>query len=135
MSFLLDTNVLSEVTRPQPDRKVLTWLSKNVNQSYVSVLSMGEIWNGVESLPKGRRRTNYENWFLEQTEDFKDRIISLELSVVIEWGTYSADQAKAGHKVGVIDSLIAATALAHNLTLATRNIRDFPNVSTLNPWK
>lgn len=133
MAWLLDTNVLSEAWRPAPNRKVLSWLDRNAAASYISALSMGEIWRGSRLLPTARRAL-FEARVAELEEANADRFLAVDTVVTKRWGAYAANQAKLGRTLDLIDSLIGATALAHDLTVVTRNTADFPDIRTLNPW-
>lgn len=133
MAWLLDTNLLSEAWRQAPDRKVLSWLDQHVAASYVSTISLGEIWKGLQLLPVARRK-RFELQMSELEQDYADRFLSADSTVMKRWGEYVAAQSKLGRTLDTIDSLIAATALTHDLTLATRNTTDFPGVRTVNPW-
>lgn len=139
MRFLLDTNVLSEATRPQPDQQVERWLSARPTHTlFVSVISVAEIRKGILLLPEGKKRTNLTDWLqMELLPAFSGRILPLGNDEMTEWAILQAEAQKTGHVLPVIDSLIAATARFHKLTLATRNIPDFQHcaVMTFNPWE
>ena len=135
MRYLLDTNVVCEAIRPKPDPRVLSWLTCNQLTTGLSAISLGEIWKGIQSLPKDRRRSAYAAWYREQEEDFEDRVFPLDAAVMKTWGDYCVDLEAKGIRPGAFDSLIAATALHSNLVLVTRNDADFPGVRALNPWK
>ena len=137
MRFLLDTNAVSEPRRPAPDTGYLQWLSaQDPNDLAMSVLTFGELKRGVGVLAPGRRRTDLEAWLTEGLVSFGDRILPVDLSVTAAWADVSALHRGAGRAVGVIDELIAATALAHGLTVVTRNGRDFEasGCDLLVPW-
>lgn len=135
MRFLLDTNVICEATARNPERKVLAWLEKNSDECAISVLTISEIWKGIHLMPKGKRRNSISIWAEHLETDFHDRIFPLHQDVIKIWAKlYAANESK-GRNLGLTDSLIAATALACDLTVATRNTRDFPpEVPTLDPW-
>ena len=136
--FLLDTNVVSELVSPKPDDKVRRWVEQTDESIlFLSVLTLGEIRNGVERLRPGRRRGRLESWLqVDLPRRFQDRILPVTAAVADRWGTVSAVAAAKGKPVPVIDGLLAATALHYNLTLVTRNASDVSGtgVSTLNPW-
>ena len=134
MKYLLDTNVLCEIVRPQPNPKVRDWLVQNSVSSVVSAISMGEIWKGIESMPDGKRKVDYQDWFTHQEAEFQSRILTVDLPVMKQWGSYWAQQKKRGVSLSILDSLIASTAKVYQLVLVTRNYSDFPDVSVLNPW-
>lgn len=136
--FLLDTNCISEVLRLKPEPHVLGWLD-GVNESllYLSVLTIGEIRKGLAGLSQGKRRTEIEAWLtVELPARFSGRILPIDVAVAERWGNIAAEAKRKGRPLSVIDSLIASTALQHNLTVVTRNIEDFKPVGVpiLNPW-
>ena len=136
--FLLDTNVVSELVSPKPNDKVLRWIEQaDESILFLSVLTLGEIRNGVERLRPGRRRGRLESWLLvDLPRRFQDRILPVTAAVADRWGTVSAIAAARGKPVPVVDGLLAATALHYNLALVTRNTSDVSGtgVLTLNPW-
>ena len=135
MSYLLDTNVLGEVTRRTPDARVLAWLRKVPDGTlHVSVLTLGEIRKGVESLPHGERRERLRVWLEEDVPQwFEDRLLPVSAGVADRWGRLLA---QVGRPVPAVDSLLAATALEHDLRMVTRNEADldFPGLQVINPW-
>ncbi len=136
--FLLDTNVVSELVKPKPDGNVLRWVEETDESIlFLSVLTLGEIRKGTASLRSGRRRGRLESWLqVELRERFRDRILPIDAAIADRWGAISATAAAKGRPVPVVDGLLAATALHHNLTLVTRNSSDVAGtgVSTLDPW-
>lgn len=135
MSYLIDTNVLSELRKRTPDAQVVRWLSERpATTLYLSVLTLGELRKGIEALPEGDRKHNLLDWLeTELPAFFSGRILPVDTRVADRWGRLLA---RAGRPLPAIDSLLAATALAHGLTLITRNLRDFehPELSVLDPW-
>jgi len=136
--FLLDTNIPSEMTKPQPSALVEKWLNDvNDDDLYLSVLSIGEILRGVTRLPESKRRTSIEQW-LESTLRpwFVGRILPVSLPIAERLGRMAGERDKLGRPLAIVDGLIAATALEHNLTLVTRNVKDFVSlgVTVFNPW-
>ena len=136
--FLLDTNVPSELTRQSPNARVSTWVSVQDNASlYLSVVSVGEFRKGFCLLPQGRRRMQLEQWF-EQflLPFFGTRILPVTQAIANRWGVLSAECHARGTPLNTADGMIAATALAHNLTLVTSNTKDFARlgVDLLDPW-
>ncbi len=135
MNYLLDTNVLSEPAKPSPNIKLIRWLSDHDAHVLVSVLTLGEIVKGIELLPAGKRRVKLEGWFEEIEEWASGRLIHVDAEVMRTWGKYYARHLKRGLALDVMDSLLSATALAHGLTIASRNENDFPDVPVMNPWE
>jgi len=133
---LLDTNVLSEIRKLYGDERVKNFVnSLREEDVYISVLSIGEIGFGIEKLPAGPKKTELLIWLTQKLpERFGGRIIPLDTNIMAEWGRLQARTAKT---LPVFDSLIAASALARNLTVVTRNTKDFENIEgldLLNPW-
>lgn len=139
MSFLVDTNVVSEWVRPQPDRNVISWLAEvDEDRVFISVISFAEIRRGVELLPVGCRRERLATWLAEELPvRFEERILDIDQRVAETWGVVTARGQKIGLTLGSMDALVAATAEAHNLTLATRNVKDFQRlgIALFDPWQ
>lgn len=135
MSYLIDTNVLSELRRRDPDPNVVRWMSERpATNLYMSVLTLGELRKGIEALPESARKRALLDWLeIDLPVFFTGRILPIDATVADRWGRLVA---QAGRPLPAIDSLLAATALAHGLTLITRNLRDFqhPNLQVLDPW-
>lgn len=121
--YLVDANVLSEATKPDPDPRVVEWLRRHEPEIAVDPIILGEMRFGILLLPRGRRRSRLERWF----EDGLRRLqcIPWEASTGLRWAELLATLRSSGRAMPIKDSLIAATALAHDLTLATLNRRDF----------
>ena len=138
MSFLLDTNVLSEVQRPQPDARVLAWLDQvDEDRTFLSVATVAEIARGVGQLEAGRRRSALQLWLdVELADRFGSRLLPIDRETALVWGELMAGARRAGRGLSVMDAWIAATALRHNLSLVTRNAKDFAGlgVELLDPW-
>ncbi len=136
--FLLDTNVISELIKPKPEPKVATWVdSTDESLLYLSVLTLGEIRKGIGLLPDAARRVVLEAWLdTDLMTRFDDRILLIDHAVADRWGRLAADAALAKSPLPVIDGLLAATALDHNLTFVTRNPKDIATtgVAVFNPW-
>lgn len=134
MTYLVDANILSEPTKHRPDAKVVAWLSANERDFVVDSVILGEIALGIFVLPRGRKRAQLERWF----EAVADRVDCLEwdASISRHWAQLVAKLRKKGQTLPVLDSMIAATALAHGLTVATHNVRDFQKagVPVLDPF-
>jgi toxin FitB len=136
--FLLDTNCISELIRPEPDLRLLSWIeAADEDLLYLSVLTLGEIRKGITALPASKRRVRLESWLqVELKSRFSERILPVNLEIADRWGLLAAAAGKQDKPLAVIDGLLAATALHHNLTLVSRNISDFTNASVplINPW-
>ncbi|HET9226870.1 MAG TPA: type II toxin-antitoxin system VapC family toxin [Thermoanaerobaculia bacterium] len=135
MSYLVDANVLSEPTRPEPDLRVVAWLRAHEGEFAVDPVILGEIRFGILLLPRGQRRQRLESWFNEGVR--RIHCLPWESATGLRWAELLADLRTRGRAMPIKDSLIAATALAHGLTLVTRNGRDFEaaGVSLLNPFE
>ena len=137
MSFLLDTCVLSELVKPVPDASVLAWLGQRQEpELFVCSITLAEIGRGVARLPDSRRRSELADW-LQRTEGrFDGRVLGFERDTAPVWADMMADAESRGKAMAAFDSIIAATALEHRMTLVTRNVRDFAScgVKLLNPW-
>ncbi len=136
MSYLLDTNIISETTRPQPNEQVIAWLKQIPEEAiFVSVLTLGEIRKGVEMLTDRKKKEKLRIWLdYEVPIWFERRVLTVDLSIAEQWGKLLAE---LGRPVPAIDSLLAATALHHGLRLVTRNVKDFdyPGLEIINPWQ
>lgn len=135
MSYLLDTNVILEMVRTKPAKAVLVWFDNIPSEAlYISVLTLGEIRRGVENFPDGARREKLRLWLEHDLADWFDtRILPVDMAVADRWGRLLA---LVGRPVPSIDSLLAATALHHELRIVTRNQKDFdyPGLEVVNPW-
>ena len=138
MRFLLDTNVLSEMQRPQPNPQVLARLTATPpDDKFLSVITVGEITNGIEQMPPSKRRRELEEWLEEAERDFAARILPVDVDTARIWGEVTARAKAAGRVVPPADGLIAATAIRHGLHLVTRNTADFQATGALliDPWQ
>lgn len=123
MTYLLDANVLSEPTKPAPDGRVVDWLSANEGNLVVDAVVLGELYLGIRALARGRKRTRLEHWFAAVVQ--KIDCIPWDAAIGMRWARLVADLRSKGQAMPLLDSMIAATALQHDLTLATHNTRDF----------
>jgi predicted nucleic acid-binding protein len=134
--WLVDTNVISELRRRSPDANVQAWFAQRpAAELYLSVLTLGEIRKGVEALADPGRRTVLRQWLeRELPVFFAERVLPIDAGVTHQWGQLLAE---ASRSFPAIDSLLAATALHHNLVLVTRNLKDVAGlpVTVLNPWE
>jgi len=136
--FLLDTNCISEALRLKPDPNVGNWMQV-VDQAllYLSVLTLGEIRKGLAQLAQGKRRAQLETWLeIELQARFAGRILPIDAATADRWGLLAPEAKRMGKPLSIVDGLLAATALHHNLTMVTRNVSDFKGFSipVLNPW-
>lgn len=125
MKYLVDANVLSEPTRPSPDRRVLDWLRANEAEIVVDPVILGEMLFRILLLPKGKKRSMLEQWF--DAGVGRLHCLPWDADIGMKWAELLARLRKAGKNMPTKDSLIAATAIAHGLTIATRNRADFAN--------
>ena len=136
MSYLLDTNVVSEMARPRPEQFVTDWFTGVADEAlYLSVLTLGELRKGVELLPSGAKRERLRRWLEgELPAWFGERLLPVDAAVADRWGRLLAVTRRT---VSTTDSLIAATALRHDLRVVTRNVADFefPGLEVVNPWR
>jgi len=135
LSYLLDTNVVPELVKRRPSSAVTAWFETIPDAAlHLSVISLGEIRRGVEALRDGAKKERLRLW-LEQDLPawFEDRLLPVSATVADRWGRLLAE---VGRPIPAIDSLLAATALHHELRLVTRNVRDFrfPGLEVVNPW-
>jgi predicted nucleic acid-binding protein len=136
VSYLVDTNVVAELARRAPNPRVVSWF-RNVPDTalHLSVLTLGELRKGVESLADARRKERLRVWLENDLPEwFGDRLLPVSAGVAGRWGRLLA---RTGRPVPAIDSLLAATALHHGLRMVTRNERDFvfPGLDVVNPWE
>lgn len=136
MSYLVDTNVFSELAKSKPDAQVVMWLRTHEQELYVSALTIGELRRGIESLPTGKRKTGLLSWLTVLCQRMEGRILNFNASTAHVWGQMVASLEKKGLRLPSLDSQIAATAHRHGLTIVTRNVPDFQNtgVKLLNPF-
>ena len=143
IGFLLDTNIPSETVKLRPDPRVTSWISAQPNQTlFISVVTIGELRRGFVTLPasEAQRRTRLEEWLEREVMLwFDERILPVSKQIADRWGVIDGTCQLRGTPANTADGLIAATALEHGLTIATRNIKDFNRftafgVQTLNPW-
>lgn len=139
MSFLLDTNVVSEWTKPRPNPGVVEWLGQvDEDEVFLSVVTFAELRRGIARLPAGARRERLDEWLRgELPLRFESRIVGVDGAIADEWGRLIAHRETRGRTIHTMDALIAATAQVHGLTLVTRNTEDFQASvkSLLNPWR
>ena len=137
--FLLDTNCISEMVAAKPDARVLAWLEAvDEGLLFLSVLTLGEIRKGVAQLPQSKRRSQLETWLeVELQARFSGRVLAVDAGVADRWGLLAAEAKSKGRPLSVVDGLLAATAIHHNLTIVSRNLQDFEHTGTpvIDPWR
>lgn len=134
MKYLVDANILSEPTRPEPNTRVVRWLIEHENDLAVNPIVLGELEYGIRKLPPGRRRKRLEQWFSKGPHTIV--CLDIDKKTGAAWAELLDRLKRNGTPMPIKDSLIAVTALVHNLTLVTRNTKDFANtaVDLLNPF-
>ncbi len=139
MNYLLDTCVISELIKKQPNLKVLQWISDIEEANlFISVLTIGELHKGIEKLPESRKKNKLHKWVTyDMKKRFENKIIDFDLHTATIWGKIQARSEISGQKLPAIDSLIAATGMSHELIVVTRNTKDMESsgVELLNPWE
>ena len=135
MSYLLDTNTVSEVMKAKPNASVLSWLQRNEGGCFLSAVTVGEIERGIALLPAGHKKSALLEAFRDFLQAVDDRILSFDVVVARRWANLTGNSQRKGRTLPVLDSLIEATALHWDLTLVTRNLADFVEARTLDPWK
>ena len=138
MSWLLDTCVISELTRPRPSGSVVNWIHAcDENELFLSVITIGELDKGIAKLPGTAKRTALEQWVRRDlAARFHNRLLAIDSNVAARWGALVGQSEARGQPLPVIDSLIAATGLQHDLTIVTRNTDDMERCGArcFNPW-
>lgn len=136
--IVLDTNILSELMRPEPDETVVSWVSQQPASSlFVTTITQAKIFYGLALLPRGRRRTTLTETVEQMfSEDFDQRVLSFDTSAARSYAAIVAGRRAAGRPISQSDAQIAAIALSYGAAAATRNVTDFEGcgVSVLNPW-
>ena len=139
MKYLLDTCLISELVKKEPNPGVVNWLDEQDEQTlFLSVLNLGELQKGISKLPDGTKKDELQAWIgLDLVERFSGRILDIDLDTALCWGRIQGEAERAGEKLPVMDSLIAATVAAHGLVVVTRNVRDMERcgVRVCNPWE
>jgi toxin FitB len=137
--YLLDTNVVSELIAREPDPRVVRWVDDlDPHGVYLSVVTVGELQKGIEKLPDSRRKTDLRGWLEgDLLVRFDGRMLVLDVGAMLAWGAMMGRLERAGRPLPAMNSIIAALALHHDCTLATRNEADFEGtgVRVANPWR
>lgn len=139
MKFLLDTCLISELVKKTPNAGVILWLDEqNEHKLFLSVLTLGELQKGISKLSDGERKADLQAWVENDlVERFQGRIIDLDLETAMAWGRLQGEAEQAGDKLPVMDSLVAASAIANGFIVVTRNIRDMERcrARVFSPWE
>lgn len=138
MKYLLDTCVISELVKLAPDEKVVGWLNQRPSEAlFLCAITIGEVMKGLTKLPDSNKKERLTLWLNTLLDEYRDRILPVDLMVCENWGILQGFAEKAGAPMASIDGLLAATAYTHNMTLATRNERAFApsHIPIINPWK
>ena len=138
MKYLLYTCLVSELVKREPNQKVAAWIDERDEQGlFLSVLTMGELQKGISKLADGDRKVKLQSWLeYELVERFEGRILGVDLDTALAWGRLQGEAEQKGVTLPVMDSLIAATATAHGLSVVTRKVKDLERCSAkvFNPW-
>ena len=138
MSFLLDTNAVSEWVKPRPNPGLIGWMdSADEDRVFLSVISLAEVRYGVERISTGARRNRLERWLRDELPlRFDGRVLPIDSTVAEAWGRTVSRSEALGRPMDAMDAFLAATAEVHRLTLVTRNVSDFPTLkAVVNPWQ
>lgn len=139
MNYLLDTCIVSELIKDDPEIKVANWVSEAPETSlYLSVLTLAELHKGIEKLPESKRKDKLHKWVnSDLRERFKNRILDFDLKSATKWGEIQGQAEIVGRPMPLIDGLIAATGISNDLIVVTRNVKDMEQsgVTIFNPWE
>ncbi|MCK5521212.1 MAG: type II toxin-antitoxin system VapC family toxin [Candidatus Marinimicrobia bacterium] len=139
MKYLLDTCVISELAKSNPEKNVIKWISDVPEESlYLSVFTIGEIRKGIEKLPESQRKDKLEEWITNDLLNrFENRIIDFTVEISQMWGKIQGQAELNGKIISLIDGFIASSAVSDEMVIVTRNVKDFKQsgVSLLNPWE
>ena len=139
MAFLLDTNVVSETIKPKPEPRVVDWLETQMPADlFLAAQTIGELVRGVRKVKEVTRRERFESWIEQDlAQQFEGRVLPFDGPTAALWGRLMGDGDRAGRTPAAADAQIAAVAIHHQLTLITRNVKDFEHfdLKMLNPWQ
>jgi len=138
VSFLLDTNAVSEWVKPRPNPGLIGWMElADEDRVFLSVISLAEVRYGIERLSAGARRNRLERWLRDELPlRFEGRVLPIDNKIAEAWGRTVSRSEALGRPMDAMDAFLAATAEVHRLTLVTRNVSDFPTLkSVVNPWQ
>ena len=138
MTFLLDTNAVSEWVKPRRNPGVMNWFADiDEDRVFLSVITLAELRNGIAGLAAGRRREQLDSWLSHDSpERFEGRVLPIGTAIADQWGRITAIAKAAGRPIHAMDAFLAATARVHDLTIVTRDVTDFKSIDipVLNPW-
>lgn len=138
MNYILDTCVISELIKKDPDKKVIKWISNiDENALFITSITVGEIVKGIERLKEGKRKNDLIGWInIDLKERFKNRIIAFDTESATVWGKVQATTELKGKPLPAIDGIIASIGIANKMVIATRNISDMKESGAVlyNPW-
>ena len=134
--IIADTHVVSELFKPAPDNRVLTWLGESDDVT-ISTVTVGEIWAGIENLPEGSRKAALATLATELFDEFGDEVEAYDFRAARIYGRIVAERRRRGRPIGYADAQIAAICLANDCPVATRNVKDFTELglAIINPWE
>ncbi|MCX5905852.1 MAG: type II toxin-antitoxin system VapC family toxin [Deltaproteobacteria bacterium] len=139
MKYLLDTCVISEVVKKEPNPAVIRWLDTgDEGRMYLSVLTLGELIKGITKLPIGEKKEKLQSWVRNDLAvRFGPRLVEIDTEIARAWGMLLGEAERRGEKLPVIDSLIAVSASVHDLIVVTRNVQDMARcqAKVFNPWE
>ena len=139
MAFLLDTNVVSETIKPKPEPRVVDWLETQMPADlFLAAQTIGELVRGARKVKEDARRERFESWIEQDlAQQFEGRVLPFDGPTAALWGRLMGDGDRAGRTPAAADAQIAAVAIHHQLTLITRNVKDFEHfdLKLLNPWQ
>lgn len=139
MNYLLDTCVISELVKTKPNQAVVDWvIRQDASRCFISSITLGEIQKGISKLPASAKKDELQAWLDHDVrQNFDGKIIAIGANEALQWGEVQATAERQGTPLPLVDSLIAAAAIFHHLTLVTRNTRDMEasGVALFNPWK
>src|SRR5882757_6040531 len=139
MRYLLDTNILSNITKPIPSRSLIAWMTDQADEDlFIASLTIAEIWRGVLEKPAGRRRDQFQAWFAGPEGPqrlFADRVLSFDEKAGLIWARLMADGKAIGRPRSSLDTIIAAVAEANDCVVVTDNEKEFAGIDVLNPMR
>ena len=137
--FLLDTNIISNITKPAPSESLIAWMSEQADEDlFIASLVVAEVWFGVLECPAGKRRAELETWFAGPEGPralFAGRVLAFDEKAGLIWARLMSDGARAGRPRSALDMLLAAVAEANDCVVVTANERDFAGLNFINPMR